>query len=158
MLSLLELPFSTAYWPCLMPPHTGEVHSGGAGKPGAVQKVFCPSAEAEQPKHEGIVWSVHGEYRLRKKRERKKKQKQKNLFCNPVVCQGWGSPLCVSRRTCACVRVCVWGARRRGSQTGQLTADSDGELQHWKVCPSGALYFSNNTPLVRLFYVYDLNK
>lgn len=46
----------------LMPPHTGEVHSGGAGKPGAGQKVFCPGAEAEQPKHEGIVWSVHGEY------------------------------------------------------------------------------------------------
>lgn len=45
-----------------MPPHTGEVHSGGAGKPGAGQKVFCPGAEAEQPKHEGIVWSVHGEY------------------------------------------------------------------------------------------------
>lgn len=27
-----------------------------------------------------------------------------------------------------------------------------------KACPSGALYFSNNTPLVRLFHVYDLNK
>ena len=27
-----------------------------------------------------------------------------------------------------------------------------------KVCPSGALYFHNNTPLLRLFYVYDLNK
>lgn len=62
VLSLLELPFSTAYWPCFIPPHTGEVHTGGAGKPGAVQKVFCPGAEAEQPKHEGIVWSVHGKY------------------------------------------------------------------------------------------------
>ena len=62
MLSLLELPFSAAYWPCLMPPHTGEVHSGGSGKPGAVPKIFCPGTEAEQPKHEGIVWSVYGEY------------------------------------------------------------------------------------------------
>lgn len=59
---VLELPFSTAYWPCLMLPHTGEVYSGGAGKPGAGQKVFCPGAEAEQPKHEGVVRSVHGEY------------------------------------------------------------------------------------------------
>lgn len=40
----------------------GEVHSGGFGKPGTGQKIFCPGAEAEQPKHEGIVWSVHGEY------------------------------------------------------------------------------------------------
>lgn len=63
-LPLPELPFSTAYWPCLMPPHTGEVHSGGAGEPGAVQEVFCAGAEAEQPKHEGIVWSLHGEYRF----------------------------------------------------------------------------------------------
>lgn len=47
MLSLLELPFNTACCLCLMPPHTGEVHSGGAGKPGAVQEVFCPGAEAE---------------------------------------------------------------------------------------------------------------
>lgn len=40
----------------------GEVHSGGVGKPGTGQKIFRPGAEAEQPKHEGIVWSVHGEY------------------------------------------------------------------------------------------------
>lgn len=47
-----------------MPCHTGEVHPGGAGKPGAVQKVFRPGAEAEQQKHEGVVWSIHGEYCL----------------------------------------------------------------------------------------------
>lgn len=64
LVQMPELPFSTAYWPCLMPPHTGEVHSGGAGEPGAVQEVFCAGAEAEQPKHEGIVWSLHGEYRF----------------------------------------------------------------------------------------------
>lgn len=75
-------PLSTAYWPCLMPPHTGEVHAGGAGKPGAVQKVFRPGAEAEQPKHEGIVWSVHGEYcfcmerKVGQKGRGRKKQKQ----------------------------------------------------------------------------------
>lgn len=60
---------------CLL---TGEVHSGGAGKPGAVQKVFCPSAEAEQQKHEGIVWSLHGKHYLNGSLERwdRKKQKQ----------------------------------------------------------------------------------
>lgn len=40
----------------------GEVHSGRLGKPGAVSKVFCPGSEAEQQKHESIVWSVYGEY------------------------------------------------------------------------------------------------
>lgn len=44
--------------PCL----TGEVHPRWAGKPGAVQKVFCPGSEAEQQEHEGLVRSVYGEF------------------------------------------------------------------------------------------------
>lgn len=87
MLSLLELPFSTAYWPCLMPPHAGEVHSGGAGKLGAVQEVFCPGAEAEQPKHEGIVWSVHGEYCFawRERGIEREREKEKTKTVEPFL-------------------------------------------------------------------------
>lgn len=85
MLSLRELPFSTAYWSCLMPPNTGEVHSGGPGKPGAVQKVFCPGAEAEQPKHEGIVWSVHGEYCFTWRESGKKTKKKKETTVEPFL-------------------------------------------------------------------------
>lgn len=69
---------------CLMPPHTGEVHSGGAGQPGAGQKVFCTGTEAEQPKYEGIVWPLHGEYCVNMERK-------------------W------EREVVAVVCLCVWG-------------------------------------------------
>lgn len=45
------------------PPNSGEVHARRAGEPGAGQKVFRPGAAAEQSKHEGLVWSVHGKWR-----------------------------------------------------------------------------------------------
>lgn len=42
----------------------GEIHPGGAGEPGAGQEVFCAGTQAEQQKHEGLVWPVYGESRL----------------------------------------------------------------------------------------------
>lgn len=61
-------PLNQAHRPCLLPltPHppslnSGEVHARRAGEPGAGQEVLRPGAAAEQPKHEGLVWSVHGE-------------------------------------------------------------------------------------------------
>lgn len=42
----------------------GEIHPGGAGEPGAGQEVFCAGTQAEQQKHEGIVWPVYGESRV----------------------------------------------------------------------------------------------
>lgn len=47
------------HWSSL-PPHTGEVHPGRVGKPGACQKIFRSGLEAEQSKHEGIIWSIYG--------------------------------------------------------------------------------------------------
>lgn len=55
-------PVGTPHTHILMPCLTGEVHPGGDGKPGAVQKVFCPGSEAEQQEHEGLVRSVYGEF------------------------------------------------------------------------------------------------
>lgn len=41
----------------------GEIYARGPGEPGAGSKVFCPGAAAEQSKHEGLIWSVHGKCR-----------------------------------------------------------------------------------------------
>ena len=88
-----------------------------------------------------VSTALHGE----KVGGRQRKKKQSNLFCNPVVCQGWGWPLSVSSTTvfCVCFFLGGWGGEwRRGSQTGQLTADSDGELQHRKSLPLWSSLFS----------------
>lgn len=42
----------------------GEIHPGGSREPGAGQEVFCAGTQAEQQKHEGLVWPVYGESRL----------------------------------------------------------------------------------------------
>lgn len=42
----------------------GEIHPGGAREPGAGQEVFCTGTQAEQQKHEGLVWPVYGESQL----------------------------------------------------------------------------------------------
>lgn len=66
-------------------------------------------------------------------------------------------------RLSVCVRACErlrWaalmekGALRQVSSLLTQTVNST----VGKVCPTGALYFSNNSPLVRLPHVYDLNK
>lgn len=48
------------YRSSLLPLCTGEVHPRRTGKPGAGKKIFCPGLEAEQSKHEGIIWSIYG--------------------------------------------------------------------------------------------------
>lgn len=62
-----------------------------------------------------------------------------------------------------CVRACerlrwaaliVKGALRQVSSLLTQAVNSTAG----KACPIGALYFSNNSPLVRLSHVYDLNK
>lgn len=72
MLSLLKLPFSKSL--ALMSSLTGEVHTGGDGKPGAGQKIFCPGTEIKQPEHEGLVWPVHGEYCLALKKSNTRRE------------------------------------------------------------------------------------
>lgn len=121
-----------------MPPHTGEVHSGGTGKHGAGQKVFCPGAEAEQPKHEGIVWSLHGEYCCveGKKSEGmwRKTNHQNHIFCVCGLSRLMLANDSVKYACTVCVDVFFGGRGKRGSQTGQFTAESDGEL-HRKSLP-----------------------
>lgn len=99
----------------------GEIHSGWVGKPGAGQKIFCPGAEAEQPKHEGIVWSIHGEYcfawiKSGREREREGERINRNsqTFFVTVVCQGWGWPLSMSSKT-PLVCGCFFGESRAGA-------------------------------------------
>lgn len=94
------MPLSEAHWPCLLPPNTGEVHTRWAGEPGAGQKVFCPGTAAEQSKHEGLIWSVHGKcwsVTLESGKERKemyteRAKTQEELFflffLGSAVCQG----------------------------------------------------------------------
>lgn len=146
------MPLSEAHWPCLLPPNAGEVHARGAGEPGAGQKVFCPGTAAEQSKHEGLIWSVHGKcwsatLESGKEREEMNTERAKTpelfflFFLGTAVCQGWGEPRSMSMQYCTqalCVRACVRAIAlggtnsERGSQTGQLTADSGGELHRWK--------------------------
>lgn len=58
----MNWPVAQLYWSSLLPPHTGEVHPGRTGKSGAGQKIFRPGLEAEQSKHEGIIWSIYGKF------------------------------------------------------------------------------------------------
>lgn len=136
---------------CLLPANTGEVHAGRAGKPWAVQKVFCSGAEAEQPKHEGVVWSVYGESCFveeienrgrEKEKEKRKKNNDRTIF---VTCG-------LSRLRLATVwfkKDCVGGGNKKCSQKGQLTADSVNPSTG-KVCLSEVLYFNNNFALIGL--------
>lgn len=54
------MPLSEAHWLSLVSPNAGEVHARRAGEPGAGPKIFCPGTAAEQSKHEGLIWAVHG--------------------------------------------------------------------------------------------------
>ena len=85
--------------------------------------------------------------------EKAKKNNSRTFFCYPVVCQGWGWPVSVSSNTVVRVYVCV-NVFLGGSEEGAVRQVSSLLTQTvnssiGKVCPSGALYFSNNTPLVR---------
>lgn len=167
------MPFGKAHWPCLMPLNTGEIHARWTGKPGAGQKVFCPGAQTEQSKHEGIIWFVHGKCwsaTLECGKERKvngeRKKHQKNLFCDCGLSRLRLAKEYV-KQDCTCtVHLFVWegeivfggtngeGAPRQVSSLLTQTVISN----IGKVCPRGVLYFSNDTPLVRLSRVYDLYK
>lgn len=72
----------------------------------------------------------------------RKKRSQQKLFCNHVVCQGWGWPQCKLNKTglCMCFFEGRWGG---GSQKGQLTADSESGLQLRKSVCLELLIFRN---------------
>lgn len=166
------MPFGKAHWPCLMPLNTGEVHARGIGKPGSGQKVFCPGAQTEQSKHEGIIWSVHGKCwsaTLERGKERKvnggRKNTRRTFLWLWFVKVEAGQGVCQARlylystSVCVCEREIVFGGT---NGEGALRQVSSLLTQTWSLAleksPCRGLYFRNDTPLVRLSRVYDLYK
>lgn len=154
MMSLCELT-AQLYRSSLLPLCTGEVHPRRTGKPGAGKKIFCPGLEAEQSKHEGIIWSIYGKCCL--KESKKQGENVKPRTVQPLL-KLWFVKASAHH----------WVCQTRLHLCGVGKGLPDRSLRCWlrwwtpeleKFSPQAlfiSLYCSNNTSLVRLSGVYDL--